>query len=407
MGTSPFGEIISLCAESKSLVSNCLAFQLTLDEEEEHGNKFDSFYSRAIESFRADVCDLEKATKDATLIAGVILCSIGVRFFSYIPTSPTRPLLYLFPFIPLNLNQINRCTNWTIHLNGLCSILQHRNTTNSPSHNHISAEVVDTIGFFDLPTHTLGRQTKPLHIWRDYCRGKSGIESNSNIPYSLIDLLSAITEPGVELQCWNWTWDGRVDDNGNPRQQQHPNRPMPAQNTPVNNQAFGSATPLQRLAWDATRLAGIISAREYKQQQLIHSYHNNNSTTSLLLPPDLPPDNCPPTPLLLETILTTLKTILHYPEAEKGQALEIINILLYPAFMAGTQHVFLSPHQKGVIETFWREFFLQDDSGSGDGGDGQAATSVALEILKDLWRDGRGRSADQVAKDKGVEVGLF
>ncbi|EEQ33780.1 conserved hypothetical protein [Microsporum canis CBS 113480] len=340
-GQSPFGDILAFCSESRSLIANCLMFQLTLHPE--HEDKFEEYYAKSLRLFREDM---------------------------------------------------NRCMKWTIHLNGLYSIIRYRNTLSAPS--HISSEILDSIGFFDLPTHVLGRATKPLNIWRDYCRGKSGIEPNSNIPFSLIDLLSLVGQTGVEMQLWTWQWN----DGGNESSGRNAHPP----------------SLLTRLAWDATRLAGIISSREYKL--LNHVEITDLSASDPYKSPQSENDGCPPTPFLVEAILSNLTTILTTDSSQQPQqpysqdrqhqqpsqeACEVLNLLLYPAFVAGNQPTLLTPQHKQRIEVFWQELFPD----MGADGPGTPHIQVPLDILRDLWRDARGRTADMIAKERGVEIGLF
>ncbi|EFE43722.1 C6 finger domain protein, putative [Trichophyton verrucosum HKI 0517] len=359
-GQSPLGDILAFCCESRSLVANCLMFQLTLHPE--HEDKFEEYYAKCLRLFREDVCDTKAAMKDATLIAGILLCSTGM----------------------------NRCMKWTVHLNGLYSIIQCRNAVSAPS--PISSEILDSIGFFDLPTHVLGRATKPLHIWRDYCRGKSGIEPNSNIPFSLIDLLSMVGQPGVEMQLWTWQWDNN-------------NSSSSSSSSPGRNAHPPSL--LTRLAWDATRLAGIISSREYK---LLNYAQTTDLSPSNPYQPTQSDDGCPATPFLVEGILSNLTTILttesqhqHHQHQPPQEVCEVLNLLLYPAFVAGSQHTLLTPLHKQRIEAFWQELFPD----MGADGPGMPHLQVPLDILRDLWRDARGRTVDMIAKERGVEIGLF
>ncbi|EFR04092.1 hypothetical protein MGYG_07099 [Nannizzia gypsea CBS 118893] len=364
-GQSPLGDILAFCSESRSLVANCLMFQLTLHPEYE--DKFEEYYAKCLRLFREDVCDTKCATKDATLIAGILLCSTGM----------------------------NRCMKWTIHLNGLYSMIKCRNALAAPS--PISSEILDSIGFFDLPTHVLGRATKPLHIWRDYCRGKSGIEPNSNIPFDLIDLLSMISQPGIEMQLWTWQWT--EGNNGSTGRNAHP------------------PSLLTRMAWDATRLAGIISAREYK---LVNYDETADLSPSNPYQSTQGEDGCPTTPFVVEAILSNITTILttesqqhhqyqHHqhqpqqPQQPPQEVCEVLNLLLYPAFIAGSQHTCLTPQHKQRIEAFWQELFPD----MGADGPGMPHLQVPLDILRDLWSDARGRTADMIAKERGVEIGLF
>lgn len=73
----PFHDVLSLCAHSKSLLANCLTFQLSLHPEYE--GKFDEYYAESLRLFRQDVVEPSYMMKDATLVSGILLCSIGVR----------------------------------------------------------------------------------------------------------------------------------------------------------------------------------------------------------------------------------------------------------------------------------------------------------------------------------------
>ncbi|KAL1952477.1 hypothetical protein VTO42DRAFT_5281 [Malbranchea cinnamomea] len=318
----PFYDVLSLCAHSKSLLANCLTFQLSLHPEYE--DKFDEYYAESLRLFRQDVAEPGNVMKDATLVSGILLCSISMT----------------------------RCMTWTIHLNGMHSILQYRHTMSNPT--AVTSDIVYTIGFLDLPTHILGRQTPTLNIWRDYCRGKSGIESVSGLPYNLIDLFSTIGAPDVEMQFWTWTGAGI------------------------------QAKPVQRRAWDATRFAGIICAR---QQQLASSQLPSIGLSG------------PPTEVLVQAIVDCLQDLLNTPREETSS---VINLLLFPAFIAGTQCNVLSAAQK-CIEKFWNDFFLGDEGGKG----GSPMLEAPLNILHEMWTNDRGRTADQIAREWGLEIGLF
>lgn len=53
-------------------------FQLSLHPE--YKDRFETYYAEALRLFRRDVCDRISMSKDATLIAGILLASIGVCF---------------------------------------------------------------------------------------------------------------------------------------------------------------------------------------------------------------------------------------------------------------------------------------------------------------------------------------
>ena len=270
---------------------------------------------------------------------------------------------------------------WTIHLNGMYSILQYRGAITNPT--ALTTDIVDTIGFLDLPTHILGRQSKTLNIWHDFCRGKDGVEPVSGLPFGVLDLFSMIAQPDIELQFWTWTGAGI------------------------------EAKPVQRRAWDAIRFAGIISAREQHRDQMP-------------IQPSPSSPGCPPTVTLVQAIVDCLNDFLATPREE---ACSVLNLYLYPVFIAGTQYNILSSAQKACIERFWKEFLLDPEgegavNRSGEAGgrtvsDGQAGgdagpegvgspyVEAPLDILHELWTNSNRRTSDQIAREWGLEVGLF
>lgn len=249
---------------------------------------------------------------------------------------------------------MTRCLTWTVHLNGMYSILQYRHTVSDPT--ALTSDIVDTIGFLDLPTHILGRQSKTLNIWHDYCRGKSGIESVSGLPYSLVDLFSTITAPDIEMQFLTWTGAGI------------------------------QAKPVQRRAWDAIRFAGILCARQHRQVAALPYQHAVG----------------PPTETLVQAIVDCLRDLL---QTSRDEACSFLNLLLFPAFIAGTQCHVLSVPQRTCIDAFWGTFFLGDEEDGGGGG--TPMLEAPLDLLHEMWTNGQGRTADQIAREWELEIGLF
>lgn len=97
---------------------------------------------------------------------------------------------------------MNRSVSWTIHLNGIASIFeQQRLFTYSDGR---IKRYTAFVGILNLPIHTLGRKTKARGIWYHHCRFQHGIDSVTGLPYSLIDLLSAIHQPDVAQLLSDW-----------------------------------------------------------------------------------------------------------------------------------------------------------------------------------------------------------
>ncbi|EEP82171.1 predicted protein [Uncinocarpus reesii 1704] len=323
-GYSPFGEIMAHCEVSEALMANCLLFQLSLHPE--HQEKLEAYYGKALRLFRQDVCDRARSLQDATLIAGLLLCSIGMQ----------------------------SCKSWTIHLNGLYTILQQRTAVQNRT--PVAGELVASVGFLDIPSHIVGRQTPTLNIWRDYCRGKRGTEPASGMPYSLLDIFSLIAEPNVEWAFWSWTAGG------------------------LPTSRFSDAL------WEMNRLAGIIHARERRPR---------SRPGTLGARTQIPrPFSSPPTETLVGRILEQLEHVYDSPEATPSMT----NLLLFPAFTVGTQHRFLTAQQRSFLEGFWAEYFADD---------GSAHLQLPLKILRALWAAKEETSAEEIAREWKVEVGLF
>ena len=69
-------QILPCCADSRSLLANCLTYQLTLNSE--FGHNYEEYYAKSLSCFRRDVCDPESLGSEATLAAGILLCFITV-----------------------------------------------------------------------------------------------------------------------------------------------------------------------------------------------------------------------------------------------------------------------------------------------------------------------------------------
>ncbi|EXJ68698.1 uncharacterized protein A1O5_08492 [Cladophialophora psammophila CBS 110553] len=290
--------------------------------------RYDEYYAKSIESYRQDICDPIKMRQEPTLAAGLLLCYT---------TMGSRP-------------------SWTVHLNGAFSLLRSGGWLINPS--GFASEVLTVLGIFDLPTHTIGRRTPSPCIWYNFCRFKRGIESISGIPYTLLDLLSTIEDPDIEDQLWAWTY-------------------------------VEVSTLAQQRMWNATRLAGIISAREYQAQRgsntakLMHPHHTTKGDIS--------------TGVLIQDILGTFEVIGN--EASHESYDYVWNTLLFPLFIAASQARWLSEVQKTLIDKIWTKCFTYD-------GVMIKYYRAPLDLIHELW-GGPARTAKQLAQARNVEISLF
>lgn len=64
------------------MLLNCLAYQVMLSHAFEQ--KHEEYYAKGVKSFREDISDPRNPPKDATLVAGLLLCRASVGLCSRI-----------------------------------------------------------------------------------------------------------------------------------------------------------------------------------------------------------------------------------------------------------------------------------------------------------------------------------
>ncbi|KAF2624452.1 hypothetical protein BU25DRAFT_161441 [Macroventuria anomochaeta] len=170
-------------AQSKGLLASCLAYHTTLSPK--YSGLEDQYYQRSIEVFRRELSDPLFVANEATVYAALMLSSISM----------------------------NRGVPWTVHVNGIASILDQQKSYACPDGR--IKDYTSFMGILDLPTHILGRKTINRNIWYTHCRLRDGIDVVTGLPCSLIDLLSAINQPYVVPMLMNW----RIEE-GTKKQQQ-------------------------------------------------------------------------------------------------------------------------------------------------------------------------------------------
>lgn len=235
---------------------------------------------------------------------------------------------------------------WTIHLNGIAGIFLQDSNVDPQSEEAI--ELAALIGVLDLPTHTLGRQTKHLHIWHKYCLHKVGPEELTGIPCSLIHLLASAFEPDIEDRLLNWP-NEHVD-------------------------------PLSGQLWNATQHGGLIMVREFRRDQGLPITHGENVVANSV-----------------KQIMANVREL--RPKLDRNIAVNW-DSLLFPLVAAGSQFKFLTYEDREII----KECVASLSTG--------AVTSwpyyrAAITVLETLWASDGTRSINQVTRDLGLELALF
>jgi hypothetical protein len=247
---------------------------------------------------------------------------------------------------------------WTVHLEGMHNILLedlHRPSTRSKFRTHL----LEVMGVMDLPIFAIGRQTPCIGIWRRYCQRaepRGGVQSVSGLPRALLDMFAGIGFETTEQSCWDWP--------GNP----------------------GSF--LQCYLWEAHRLAGILTLR---QQARLPGNQQSPNVSAWRQPGACPADAT----ILVGRILANLDALRLACAERPEEDTFIQNAKNYPLFAAGLEITVLRPRpdwQKKI-----RSFLLltrQDE--------------LILSLLEEMWRrDDSNFSVDQVAQERGVEMGLL
>jgi hypothetical protein len=93
-----------------------------------------------------------------------------------------------------------------------------------------SRDIFTMLASFDIPVYILNRKTPYHRLWARYNLGQPGIEEESGLPCSLLDLLAQLNDPNTMDALFNW---------------QVPDGDL-----------------VQISSWDATRYAAIVRALE-------------------------------------------------------------------------------------------------------------------------------------------------
>lgn len=231
---------------------------------------------------------------------------------------------------------------WTVHLNGITSILEERGILAIPAAG--AKDLITLIGVLDLPTHILGRKSNNLHVWYNHCRGQSGLEPVTGLPCSLLDLLSSVMEPDIEKRLLLW-----------------PGEP---------------GEPAQCKIWNATRYAGVITARYIQMISDIDTEPIAVAVRNIIL--------------AMHELRTDTR---NKPSTNR-------NAFLYPLVAAGSQQSVLTDKDKLFIDSY----IVDLANGSLDKDPYYKGVAT---VLRELWKNNHGRSLQQVTRDLNLELGLF
>lgn len=244
-------------------------------------------------------------------------------------------------------------------MNGLFSLLHTRIITRNVD--PFLSNATELLGFIDLSILTLGRQTPSPAIWYTYCRFKKGIEPLSGCPYSLLDLFSMIEDADIEDRLWSWS--------------------------------HHAPDPTTEQIWAMARLSAIISARERQSTPVSDAVGRGTRGP----PPEARFRRS--TEAIIHHILAEFVMIRE--EFRATNSCPCWTMVLFIIFTTASQVDYLTELHKQMINEVWAEIFSVDND--------QIVPYYKRpwDLLQELWVDNDGKTANQLAYAKGIEICLF
>jgi hypothetical protein len=165
-----------------------------------------------------------------------------------------------------------------------------------------SREILTMLASFDLPAYILNRKTPHHRLWAQHNLGLPGIEEESGLPCSLVDLLAQLGDPNTMDALFEW---------------QVPEGDL-----------------MQIYSWDATRYAAIVRALEDSK-----AANELDTATSLLSRGASLGD-------LVHSLISLVQQCLLHAPAESNHFKQT---LVFPLVMAASQRNHLSVQAKDYI----------------------------------------------------------
>ena len=347
----------------------CIALQASLIREPTA--QFLEYLDIGLNKFRAELSTSEHYLEDGTLTAGLLLCTIGVCI--YPNSAPLMRLLKLF--------QVMHGIPWTMHLRGMYSILRmhdvegpqtHREQEQEQERSAFRAHLFEVMGIMDLPTFSIGRQHSRLGFWKQYCcKGASpaaietGVEVVTGLPRSLVTVFAFIGEGTAETHFWDWPG------------------------------AQGSFIQCQ--VWETYRLAGVLVVRHGGP-----GFPRPSDTEPAFSPAVQRGVSLTPTTVIVSRLLSSVDAVCRASLEPESWDTLIINAISYPVTIAGLQSDVL--HNDPPLKEFIRKTLLFTT----DGPFCNRQYRLLLDLLEEYWTYPNGAvDIDQLARAKGVELGLF
>lgn len=252
---------------------------------------------------------------------------------------------------------------WTMHLEGMHSILQSHGLDNpdrTATTSKFRTHLLEVMGVMDLPCFAVGRQTPCIGIWRRYCQPagpRQGIEPVTGLPRSLVDLFAGIGLETTEQSFWDWPGE--------------------------------AGSFLQCYLWEAHRLAGILTLRR-------HARTREKSRELSGLSAWRQPSACPAdATVLVSRILANLDALRLACVERPAEDIFINNAVVYPYFVAGLEAEVMNRNPQWQVVIRNRASTSKQDA-------------ILMELLEEMWqRNDPTLNVDNLAQAKDIEMGLL
>lgn len=328
-----------------------------------HQVLFHDFYAAALHHYRSALVTPHEMGQNATLAAGVLLCTIGVsiRLLDHDPCCSSPDCAGSVANTDLTACQMSRGLKWTLHLEGLISLLAYRESAGISNHSRLAAYLIGIMGILDLNLLVIGRQTRTQHIWRNYRRPfipstefDKDVEPSFGLPHDLVDLMSRAEEPETEQLLVRWV--GHVGD-------------------------F-----VQVHLWDAFRFAVVLSQRPTVPCLSRQTDARNSDGTAV-----------PSTDVLKHRVLASVNAVRRAAEDQRKYT-NLRAGIRFPLFVAGCHCSASEIESRTYIRNCFKEM-RQDAS--------LPRAKDLMRLLDEYWRVGGTRTPSAIAHEWDIEVGLF
>jgi hypothetical protein len=211
-------------------------------------------------------------------------------------------------------------------------------------------DILMMLGSFDMPAYILNRKTPYHRLWARYNLGLPGIEEESGLPCSLIDLLAQLDHPGIIEALFAW---------------QVPKGHL-----------------VQKYSWDATRYAAIIRALE-----------DSKAANELDLATSLLARGTSLVSLVHSLLSLVEQCLLHVPPGSN----HFKQTLMFPLVMAASQRNYLSAHAKDFICSTLESLAVEGNYYLRQG---------VLRIVRDHWANDAD-TIEETARRLGIELAMW